>query len=35
MSIPTFLMFKGGERVDQAVGGMPKEKLVEFIEKHI
>lgn len=35
MSIPTFLMFKGGEKVDQAVGGMQKEKLQEFIEKHI
>lgn len=35
MSIPTFLMFKGGEKVDQAVGGMPKDKLKELIEKHI
>ena len=34
MSIPTFLMFKGGERVDQLVGGVPKEKLAEFIAKH-
>lgn len=34
MSIPTFLMFKGGEKVDQAVGGMQKEKLQEFIAKH-
>lgn len=35
MSIPTFLMFKGGEKVDQIVGGMQKEKLQEFVEKHI
>lgn len=34
LSIPTFLMFKGGEKVDQAVGGMTKEKLQEFAEKH-
>jgi thioredoxin 1 len=34
MSIPTFLVFKGGEKVDQAVGGMQKEKLEELIKKH-
>ncbi len=26
LSIPTFLMFKGGEKVDQVVGGVGKEK---------
>lgn len=34
MSIPTFLVFKGGEKVDQLVGGLPKEKLEELIAKH-
>ena len=34
MSIPTFLVFKGGEVVDTLVGGVGKEKLVELIEKH-
>ena len=34
MSIPAFLVFKNGEVVDQVVGGVPKEKLVELIEKH-
>lgn len=34
MSIPTFLMFKGGEVVDTVVGGVQKEKLKEMIEKH-
>lgn len=35
LSIPTFLMFKGGEKVDTAVGGMTKEKLQEFVEKQL
>jgi len=35
MSIPTFLVFKGGEVVDKVVGGVPKEKLKEAIDKHI
>lgn len=35
MSIPTFLVFKGGEKVDQMVGGVPKEKLKEMLEKHV
>ena len=35
MSIPTFLVFKGGEVVDQMVGGVAKEKLKEMIEKHV
>lgn len=34
MSIPTFLMFKGGEVVDTLVGGIPKEKIEELIKKH-
>lgn len=35
MSIPTFLLFKDGKQVDQLVGGVPKEKLKAFIEKHL
>ncbi len=35
MSIPTFLVFKEGKVVDQMVGGVPKEKLQAFLEKHI
>ena len=34
LSIPTFLLFKGGEVVDQTVGGVTKEKLKEMIDKH-
>lgn len=35
LSIPTFLMFKNGEVIDTLVGGVSKEKLKEFIQKHI
>lgn len=35
LSIPTFLLFKGGQVVDQVVGGVPKEKLQAMIEKHL
>lgn len=35
MSIPTFLVFKGGEVVDKLVGGVQKEKLKEIIDKNI
>ncbi len=35
MSIPTFLVFKGGEVVDQLVGGITKDKLKELMDKHI
>lgn len=35
MSIPTFILFKNGEAVDQVVGGVPKEKLLEAINKHL
>jgi thioredoxin 1 len=35
MSIPTFLVFKNGEVVDQLIGGVTKEKLQELIDKNI
>lgn len=35
MSIPTFLIFKGGEVVDQMIGGVTKEKLKEMLGKHV
>ena len=35
MSIPTFLVVKGGEVVDKLVGGVQKEKLKEMVDKHI
>ncbi|PIZ94224.1 MAG: thioredoxin [Candidatus Magasanikbacteria bacterium CG_4_10_14_0_2_um_filter_41_10] len=35
MSIPTFLVFKGGEVVDTVVGGVPKDRLKAVIEKHL
>lgn len=34
MSIPTLLLFKNGEVVDQVVGFQPKEQLTEVINKH-
>jgi thioredoxin 1 len=33
MSIPTLLLFKDGQKVDQKVGGQPKPQLKAFIEK--
>ncbi|MCP8617053.1 thioredoxin [Salirhabdus salicampi] len=34
MSIPTLLLFKNGEVVEQIVGFQPKEALAQLIEKH-
>lgn len=34
MSIPTFIVFKGGQVVDQVVGGVQKGRLEEVLEKH-
>ncbi|MBM7571984.1 thioredoxin [Aquibacillus albus] len=34
MSIPTLLLFKEGEVVEQIIGFQPKEALVELINKH-
>ncbi|TCT25057.1 thioredoxin [Melghiribacillus thermohalophilus] len=34
MSIPTLLLFKDGEVVDQVIGFQPKEALVQLINNH-
>jgi thioredoxin 1 len=34
-SIPTMILFKGGEKVDQIMGNQPKENIVSFISKHL
>ncbi|ANX13132.1 thioredoxin [Fictibacillus halophilus] len=34
MSIPTLLVFKDGQVVDQVVGFQPKDALVELLNKH-
>jgi thioredoxin 1 len=33
--IPTVLLFKNGQIVDQAVGALPKRLFVDIVEKHI
>ena len=35
MSIPSFMVFKGGRVVDQIVGGVQKEKLKAMMEKQM
>jgi len=35
MSIPTLILFKNGEAVDQAVGAMAKDQLLERINKNL
>ena len=35
LSIPSFMIFKGGQMVDQIVGGVQKEKLEEMIKRHL
>ncbi|NEQ81237.1 MAG: thioredoxin [Moorea sp. SIO2I5] len=34
-SIPTLMIFKGGQRVDMVVGAVPKSTLANTLEKHI
>ena len=34
-SIPTFLIFKNGEVVDQFMGSMPKAMFMEKLQKHL
>ena len=35
MSIPTLLLFKGGELKETIVGALPKEKIEEAVSKHL
>ncbi len=35
MSIPTFIVFKGGEPVELFTGGIPKEEMAKLIDKHL
>ena len=34
-SIPTMILFKGGQNVEQILGNLPKENIVEMISRHI
>ncbi|MGK7931416.1 MAG: thioredoxin [Microcystaceae cyanobacterium] len=34
-SIPTLMVFKGGQRVDMVVGAVPKTTLANTLEKHL
>ena len=35
MSIPTLVLFKDGEGVDQAIGALSKSHLLSFLEQHL
>jgi len=35
MSIPTLLLFKGGELQETIVGALPKDKIVAAVSKHL
>jgi len=35
MSIPTLILFKGGELKEKSIGVLPKAKLAELIGKHV
>lgn len=35
MSIPTLLVFKGGQPVDQAVGAIGKDAIAAMLDKHV
>lgn len=34
-SIPTIIVFKGGEAVDQVMGARPKAQLAQLIDRHL
>lgn len=34
-SIPTLILFKGGQPVDQIVGAVPKAKIEEMVRRHM
>ncbi|MCB0390422.1 MAG: thioredoxin [Bdellovibrionales bacterium] len=33
--IPTMILFKGGQEIEQIVGNQPKENILEVINKHL
>ena len=35
MSIPTMLLFKGGELVNTLVGALPKDKIIKAVTEHL
>jgi thioredoxin 1 len=35
MSIPTMLIYKNGEKVDQLIGALPKPMIVQTLQKHL
>ena len=35
MSIPTLILFKNGDPIDQRIGALTKNQLKEFLEQHI
>ena len=35
MSIPTLILFKNGDAIDQRIGALTKSQLKEFLEQHI
>jgi thioredoxin 1 len=35
MSIPTMIIFKGGQKVDQLIGAHPKENIKNTLAKHV
>jgi thioredoxin 1 len=35
MGIPTIIFFKGGKKLDQVVGAVPKSQLKSMIDTHI
>jgi thioredoxin 1 len=35
MSLPTLLIFKGGEPVDKLIGAHPKRTIVDRLDQHI
>jgi len=35
MSVPTFIIFKGGKAVDKVIGALPKAALKSFLDKNI
>jgi len=35
MSIPTLLLFNGGEVVETIIGALPQDKIIEILSKHL